>query len=162
MNVFEYAFTTLAGAPLHLRRFQGQPLLLVNTASQCEHTKQYAKLERLWDDYRSSGLTVIALPSDDFGHQEPDDEATIADFLDREFQIRFPVAAKQSVMGRNAHPLFRALRDEYGDDVTPRWNFHKYLFNRMGDMVGHWAPRVEPDDPLITHQIERNLHSWIL
>ena len=54
------------------------------------------------------------------------------------------------------------MRDEYGDDVTPRWNFHKYLFNRQGDLAGFWPSKVEPDDPLITHQIERNLHSWIL
>ena len=162
MNVFEYAFTSIEGAPMHLRRFQGQPLLLVNTASNCDYTKQFAKLERIWDDYRQSGLTVIALPSDDFGQQEPAEESDIAEFLESEYHIRFPVTAKQNVMGRNAHPLFRALRDEYGDDVTPRWNFHKYLFNRQGDLAGFWPSKVEPDDPLITHQIERNLHSWIL
>jgi glutathione peroxidase len=162
MNVFEYAFTSLQGAPLHLRRYQGQPLLLVNTASQSEFTQQYAKLEHLWADYRQSGLTILALPSDDFGHEEPDNEAAIDEFLQEQFHIHFLVTCKQSVMGRNAHPLFRALRDEFGDDVTPRWNFHKYLFNRQGNLAGYWAPRVEPDDPAITHKIECNLHSWIL
>jgi len=162
MNVFEYAFSSIQGAPIHLRRFQGQPLLLVNTASNCEFTNQYQKLERVYDEYRRSGLTIIALPSDDFGHQEPENEDYIAEFLETEFQIRFPVTSKQSVMGRNAHPLFRALREEYGDDVSPRWNFHKYLFSRQGELSGFWPSRVEPDDPLITHQIERNLHSWIL
>jgi glutathione peroxidase len=147
---------------MHLRRFQGHPLMIVNTASNCEFTRQYAKLGRVWEEYRQSGLSILAMPSDDFGGQEPGEEAEIAEFLETEFQIRFPVTARQHVMGREAHPLFRALREEYGDDVTPRWNFHKDLFNRHGDLVSSWPSRVEPDDSLITHQIERNLHSWIL
>ena len=162
MNIFEYAFTSLHAAPMHFRNYQGHPILLTNTASECDFTPQYAKLEAIWKEYRQSGLIVIGMPSNDFGGQEPGEESEIAEFLKENYQVTFPLTGKQRVMGVGAHPLFRALREEYGDDVTPRWNFHKYLFNRHGDLVGFWPPKVEPDDPLITHQIERNLHSWVL
>lgn len=162
MNVYEYAFTSIDGAPMHLGHWRGQPILLSNTASECGYTPQYRKLQKIWEEYRESGLIVLAMPSDDFGHQEPGDEEQIACFLEEEYHVTFPVTCKQRVMGSGAHPLFHALRDEYGDDVTPRWNFYKYLFDRHGDMVEFWPSKVEPDDPAVTHQIERFLQSWVL
>ncbi len=162
MNVFEYVFQSIDGAPLRLQNWTGQPLLLVNTASESEYTPQYMKLQRVYADYRESGLVVIGLPCDDFGHQEPGTEEDIARLTWDEYHVGFPLTRKVSVMGYSAHPLFHALRETYGDDVTPRWNFHKYLFDRRGELVECWPSRVEPDDPLVTHQVERNLQSWIL
>lgn len=162
MNVFEYVFTSIHGAPMPLRNWTGQPMLLVNTASECGYTPQYAKLQKIWNDYRESSLVVIGIPSDDFGHQEPGDEEQINEFCTREFGIKFPMTSKQRVMGYSAHPFFHAIRETYGEDVSPRWNFHKYLFNRQGEMVGNWPSSIEPDDPALTHQIERYLQSWIL
>lgn len=162
MNIFEYVFTSISGAPMRFDTWTGQPILLCNTASECGYTPQFAGLQRLWEDYRHSGLIVVGMPSNDFGAQEPGDEEEIFRFVTEEYNVTFPMTAKQSVMGMTAHPLFHALRDEYGDDVMPRWNFHKYLFNEKGDMVDFWASSVEPNDPAISHQIERNLQSWIL
>jgi glutathione peroxidase len=162
MNVFEYVFTSINGASLPLRNYQGQPLLLVNTASKCGYTPQYTKLQRIWEDYRQSGLVIIGIPSNDFGEQEPDDEDVIAEFCSSNFNVSFPMTTKQKVMGLGTHPLFVAIREEFGEDAAPRWNFFKYLFDRQGQMLGFWPSAVEPDDPVITHQIERNLQSWVL
>jgi glutathione peroxidase len=162
MNVFEYVFVSLGGGSLAMSNYQGQPIFIVNTASECGYTPQYQELQHLWMDYKQSGLVVIGMPSDDFGHQEPGDEESIAEFCETNFHISFPMTGKYSVMGLDAHPIFHAIREEFGDDALPRWNFHKYLFDRTGQLVGFWPSKVPPDDPAITHEIECNLQSWIL
>jgi glutathione peroxidase len=162
MNVFESVFVSITGARMPLSNYRGQPILIVNTASECEFTPQYHELQRIWMDYRQSGLIVIGIPCDDFGHLEPGDEDSITEFLETNYQVSFPVTGKYNVMGVSAHPLFHTIREEFGDDATPRWNFHKYLFDRNGQMIGSWRPDVTPNDPAITHQIECNLQSWVL
>lgn len=162
MNVFEYVFVSINGASMPLRNYQGQPILIVNTASECDYTPQYGTLQKIWEDYRHSGLMVIGVPCNDFGNQEPGDEEQIAQFCQSEYEVGFPLTGKYSVMGLSAHPLFTEIREEFGDDAAPRWNFWKYLFDRNGQLAGFWPSKVTPDDPLITHQIERNLQSWIL
>ena len=162
MNVYEFVFISINGGRMPLSRYQGQPLLIVNTASECGYTPQYKALQRLWLDYRQSGLMVIGMPCDDFGHQEPGDEDSIAEFCETNYQISFPMTGKYHVMGLSAHPLFHAIREEFGEDVTPRWNFHKYFFDRTGQLKDFWPSAVSPDDSAITHQIECNLQSWVL
>ena len=162
MNVYEYVFRSIGGATMPLGNYRSQPILIVNTASECGYTPQYIGLQRIWEDYRQSGLVVIGIPCNDFGEQEPGDEDQIAEFCETTYQVNFPLTSKTSVHGFGAHPLFQALRDEMGEDTVPRWNFWKYLFGREGDLVGFWPSKIEPDDPVITHQIERNLNSWIL
>ena len=162
MNVHEYFFNSLGGSSLALSNYRGQPILLVNTASKCGYTPQYQKLQQIWDDYRQSGLIVVGIPSNDFGEQEPDDEDVIAEFCSSNYGVSFPMTSKQHVTGQSAHPLFVAIREECGEDASPRWNFFKYLFDRQGQLLEFWPSAVEPDDPRITHQIECNLHSWIL
>ena len=132
MNVQEYFFTALGGSTMPLSNYRGQPILIVNTASKCGYTPQYQKLEFLWKDYKGSGLIVIGIPSNDFGEQEPDDEDAIAEFCTTNYNVTFPMTSKQSVIGRGAHPLFVAMREEFGEDVIPRWNFYKYFFDRQG------------------------------
>lgn len=161
MNIFEYVFTSIDGAPLRLANWQGQPLFLCNTASNCEYTPQYHHLQKVYEEYRRSGMIVIALPCNDFGEQEPEDEATIGRFCHEEFGVTFPMTSKVCARGYSAHPLFHALRDTYGDDITPRWNFHKYLFDRQGTLVESWPSKVVPTDSAVTHQVERHLNSWV-
>jgi glutathione peroxidase len=162
MNVYEFVFMSIDGAPMPLRNYQGQPILIVNTASECGYTSQYAALQSIWEDYRQSGLIIIGMPCDDFGGQEPGTEEEIAEFCTSKYNVTFPMTGKYDVMGMSAHPLFRSIRDEFGDDATPRWNFFKYLFDNNGQMIDFWPSKVPPNDPAITHQIECNLHSWIL
>jgi len=162
MNVHDYFFRSVSGASLALGNYRGQPIMIVNIATKCEFTPQLQKLQMIWEDYRQSGLIVLGIPSKDFGDTEPGDEDSIADFCASEYRITFPMTSIQCVMGRSPHPLFVAMREEYGESTIPRWNFHKYLFDRQGQLLESWPSAVEPDDPKITHQVERNLHSWIL
>ena len=161
MNAYEFYFKSITGATLPLSMYQGQPLLIVNTASECGYTPQYQKLQKLWNEYRGSGLMVIGIPSNDFGEQEPGDEESIANFCYENYGVTFPMTAKQSVIGREAHPIFHAMVEEFGSDLIPKWNFTKYFFDRRGQMLEFWPSAVEPDDPVITHVIERNLSSWV-
>lgn len=162
MNVHEFVFMSIDGAPMPLRNYQGQPILFVNTASECEFTPQYQALERIWEDYRQSGLVLIGMPCDDFGHLEPGTEEEIQEFCSTNYNVSFPMTGKYNIMGISAHPMFHAIREEFGDTATPRWNFFKYLFDRNGQMVDFWPSDVMPNDPSITHQIECNLQSWVL
>lgn len=162
MNLFEYSFAALGGGSMPLERYRNQPILLVNTASECGFTRQYAALQQVYNEYRHGGLVVIGIPCNDFGQQEPGDDEDIARFVREEYGVTFPMTSKYSVIGAQSHPLFRNMVEEFGSDILPRWNFHKYLFDRRGDLVEHWPSRTEPDDPAITHQIGRILRSWSL
>ena len=162
MNIFNYNFAGLNGTPIALERFRNNPILLVNTASECQFTPQYAKLQQLHNDYQQSGLVVIGLPCNDFGEQEPGNEEEIAEFIHENYRVSFPMTAKYAIIGINSHPLFKDMAQEFGGDILPRTNFHKYLFNRKGSLVEHWPGPTLPDDPAVIHQITRNLQSWTL
>lgn len=161
MNVYEYVFQSVGGARMPLGHWESQPLLLVNTASKCGYTPQLGKLQKLYNEYRGSNLVVIALPCNDFGEQEPRREQDIVRFYWDEYRVSFPITAKIHVRGLGAHPLFMTLLDTYGEDILPKWNFTKYLFDTQGQLVEHWPSNVEPNDPALTHQVERNLRSWV-
>ena len=145
-----------------LNRWTGQPLLLVNTASECGFTPQYAKLQALWEEYRPAGLVVIGIPCNEFGAQEPGDDETINKFCSDSFGVTFPMTEKLTILGRDSHPLFIAMREEYTSDMLPTWNFFKYLFGRDGNLLHHWPSNIEPDDPGFRHLLEKNLGSWSL
>lgn len=162
MNIYEYAFTSITGTSLPMSRFQGQPVLLVNTASRCGYTPQYAKLQKVWEEYREAGLVVLAIPSNDFGEQEPGEDDIIAHFCETNYRVSFPMTTKMHVVGAEMHPIFTRMMQEHGVDILPKWNFYKYFFDRNGDLLEHWPSAIEPDDPTVTHQIERNINSWIL
>ena len=162
MRVHEFAFRSLQGASMPLERWKGQPILLVNTASECGFTPQYAGLQALWKEYRPNGLIVLGVPCNDFGAQEPGDADAIANFCAERFEVTFPMTEKQSIIGKDAHPLFLAMREEYSSDVLPTWNFFKYLFSREGSLLNFWPSNVPPDEPGFRHDVERNLGSWSL
>jgi glutathione peroxidase len=162
MRVHEYAFSSIDGASMPLERWTGQPLLLVNTASECGYTPQYLKLQRLWEEYRHSGLVVVAIPCNEFGGQEPGSDQDIQAFCSSRFGVTFPITARQAITGPGAHPLFIAMREAFSKDILPRWNFFKYLFGRDGGLINHWPSDVEPDDPEFRHELEKNLGGWTL
>ena len=162
MRITEFVFRSIQGTSMPLDRWTGQPLLLVNTASECGFTPQYTKLQALWEEYRPAGLIVLGIPCNDFGAQEPGDESTIQEFCTSQFNTSFPMTEKQAILGINAHPLFLAMREEFTNDVLPKWNFFKYLFGQDGNLLHHWPSGMEPDEPGFRHEIERNLSSWRL
>jgi len=153
-GMHRFEFTSIDGDALPMSAFAGQAVLVVNTASLCGFTYQYAALQDLWESYRDRGLVLLGVPSNDFGRQEPGSEAEIKEFCEVNFDIDFPLTAKQVVKGEAAHPFFREVVDVLGPDAAPRWNFHKYLVGPDGRLIAAWPSRVEPGSQEIVAAIE--------
>ncbi|NIM27989.1 MAG: glutathione peroxidase [Gammaproteobacteria bacterium] len=156
-NAHDYDFTRIDGSRLALREFQGKAVLVVNTASECGFTPQYAGLQKLWEQYRDRGLVVLGVPSNDFGAQEPGDEAAIAHFCSERYAVDFPMTGKVQVIGGGAHPFYRWIAETLGEDAAPRWNFHKYLLGGDGELVAMWPSKVEPLSAEVTAAVEEAL-----
>ena len=156
-SAHDFTFTSIEGEPLMLADYAGQPVLVVNTASLCGFTYQYAGLQDLWERYRDRGFVLLGVPSNDFGNQEPGSEAEIKDFCEVNFDVDFPLTEKQVVKGEGAHPFFHHVRAELGESAGPRWNFHKYLVGPDGELLGAWPSRVEPTSDEITGAVEAAL-----
>jgi len=154
-SILDHKFANLMDQPVSLCQFSGKVLLIVNTASECGYTPQYEGLEKLHRRYRDKGFMVLGFPANDFGGQEPGSNKEIAQFCRVNYGITFPVFAKTSVVGANANLLFRELAAKTGK--PPRWNFHKYLLDRMGQPVAAFESSVEPEDRQVTAQIEKLL-----
>lgn len=154
MSAYDFSFNDIDGELLELSRFAGQALLVVNTASACGYTPQYAELETLWSRYRARGLVVLGVPSNDFGAQEPGSEAEIKQFCQTNYTVDFPLTQKQRVIGGDAHPFYQWVVDEIGEVAAPKWNFHKYLIGPDGSLAGLWPSDVSPLDPEITDAID--------
>ena len=146
-TAFDFAATDIDGQPRALADYAGKVLLIVNVASRCGFTPQYAGLEQLWRDYRDRGLVVLGFPCDQFGHQEPGDEAEIRNFCSLTYDVDFPLFSKIDVNGANAHPLWKWLKDEKGGLLgigAIKWNFTKFLVGRDGKVIKRYAPTDEP------------------
>lgn len=142
-------------APQSLCQYAGQVTLVVNTASYCGYTQQYEGLETLYKRYRARGFTVLGFPSNDFGQQEPGTSKQIADFCFNTYGVAFPMFAKTVVAGPKADPLFVELSRRSGS--APKWNFHKWLVGRDGQVIAAWPSAVEPLDPALLREIDRAL-----
>lgn len=144
----DFVATKITGEPAELGSYLGNVVLVVNTASRCGLTPQYAGLQKLYETYADSGLVVLGFPCDQFGHQEPGTESEIADFCELNYGVSFPMFSKIEVNGPDAHPLYQWLTSarpgESGPDIE--WNFAKFLINRDGELIARYAPQVTPDD----------------
>lgn len=143
-NAHDFVFERIDGGSLPLADYRGKAVLVVNTASECGFTPQYADLQKLWGRNRDRGLVVLGVPSNDFGAQEPGDEAAIAAFCTDRYAVDFPMTGKVRVLGGDAHPFYRWIAETLGEDAAPRWNFHKYLVGRDGELVAMWPSGIEP------------------
>jgi len=156
-SAHDFDFTSIDGEPMPMAGYRGKPVLLVNTASFCGFTHQYGDLQSVWERYREKGLVVVGVPSNDFGGQEPRAEAEIKQFCEVNFDVDFPLTAKQHVRGAAAHPLYRWLKSELGAAGEPRWNFHKVLIAADGSAIAGWPSPVKPTDARVTEAIEAAL-----
>lgn len=152
-----FTFAGLKTPELPLAQFAGRAMLVVNTASRCGFTGQYAGLQALHERYEARGLTVIGVPSNDFGNQEPGTAADIAGFCESVFGVTFPMAGKTVVRGATRHPFYAAAAQALGEAQAPRWNFHKYVVARDGRLIAAFPSHVAPDDPRMIAAIERAL-----
>lgn len=154
--LYDLSFDSIEGTPLPLSQFQGQVILLVNTASYCGFTNQYAGLQKLYDQYRDQGLVVIGVPSNSF-EQEPDSLDEVKFFCEANFGIEFPLTDKYAVAGGDAHPVYRLAREALGPGAAPRWNFHKYLIGRDGRFIRAFPSSTRPQSGTLTGPIEAAL-----
>lgn len=148
-GVHSFVVERLEGGKLDIADYVGKVLLIVNTASECGFTPQYAGLEKLWQDYRGRGLVVLGFPCNQFGGQEPGSAGDIGAFCQKNFGVTFPLAAKVDVNGATAHPLFKFLTEQapglLGSKAI-KWNFTKFLVDRQGTVVSRFAPTTKPED----------------
>ena len=147
-TAYDFSAKTLDGADQALAAYQGKAMLIVNTASKCGFTPQYAGLEKLWEQYQGQGLVVLGFPCDQFGHQEPGDAEEIRNFCSLNYDVSFPLYEKIEVNGSNAHPLWKWMKKEkpglLGMEGV-KWNFTKFLVDKRGKVVKRYAPTDTPE-----------------
>lgn len=156
ITAYAFSFPALEKGDIRLADFAGQPLVIVNTASLCGFTPQYAGLQQLWTEFHDRGLMIVGVPSNDFGGQEPGSASDIAETAQHQYGVTFPIAGKTVVKGPNAHPFYKWAADLRPKDV-PRWNFHKYLIGREGNIAEVFPESVEPTDTRVKTTIARAL-----
>jgi len=157
-TAYDFSAADIDGQPRSLGDYRGKVLLVVNVASQCGFTPQYAGLEKLWRDYGDRGLVVLGFPCDQFGHQEPGSEEEIRNFCSLNYDVTFPMFAKVDVNGDKAHPFWKWLKEEKGGFLgidAIKWNFSKFLVGRDGAVLRRYAPTDKPES--IANDIEKAL-----
>ena len=153
-GIYDFKAKSLAGEDIPLKRFEGQVLLIVNTASACGFTPQYRGLEALYETLHPRGFSVLGFPCNQFGNQEPGDAKQIEQFCSTNYAVTFPLFAKIDVNASKAHPLFDYLKSEKAGLLGPsiKWNFTKFLVDRSGKVVARHAPTAKPEG--LTREIE--------
>jgi len=155
---YQFNFKTInTKKELALSEFRGKVILIVNTASKCGFTGQYAGLEKLYKQFKDQGLVIIGVPSNDFGAQEPGSGEEIIHFCELNYGVTFPLTDKEIVSGKNAHPFYLWASTKLGLLSSPKWNFHKYLINRKGELVDFFLPTTAPESSNLTDKIEKYL-----
>jgi glutathione peroxidase len=156
-SAHDFSFTGIDGKEIHLKDYAGKPVLVVNVASLCGFTPQYSELQALHEKYGPKGLVVLGVPSNDFGAQEPHADDAIMKFCQARYGVTFPMTAKQQIVGPDAHLLYEWINGHAPESDAPKWNFHKYLFDRKGELAGSWSSKVKPTSREITETIEQLL-----
>ncbi|MDF1750947.1 MAG: glutathione peroxidase [Alphaproteobacteria bacterium] len=156
-SAYAFTFQSIEGGELPLASFQGKTLLVVNTASNCGFTPQYEGLQALWTEFKDQGLVIIGVPSNDFGGQEPGTADEIKTFCEGTYSIDFPLTEKVVVKGDQAHPFYKWAAAVLGEAKAPRWNFHKYLVDSNGTLIGSFPSTVRPGDEAFRNQIKAAL-----
>jgi glutathione peroxidase len=152
-NIYSLTATTLDGQSQPLKMYKGKVALVVNVASQCGFTPQYAGLEKLYEQYKDKGFVILGFPSNDFGGQEPGTAEEIKKFCSTKYNVTFPMFEKVKTKGPGQSPIYKVLTQK----GEPQWNFHKYLIDKNGTIVGAFPSKVTPDAPELTQAIDAAL-----
>ena len=154
-KLYDIEIESINGEIISLSKYKGKTIFLVNVASNCGFTKQYADLQNLWEKYREKDLIVIGIPSNQFGGQEPGSNTEIKDFCETNFNINFPMTEKIDVIGKNAHPFFKWARENYGNGAIPKWNFHKIIVGKDGKVANTFSSITRPSSEKFRKAIEK-------
>lgn len=156
-SIYDFKVESLDGKGINFAKYRGQKILIVNTASQCGNTPQYAELEKMWLSHKGK-LVIVGFPANDFGAQEPGTNKEIAEFCTKNYSVTFPMAAKITVKGDKMAPIYHWLTEKKYNgykDSEVKWNFQKYLINEKGELVAVFPPGMKPDNPEITAAIDK-------
>ncbi|AXE65468.1 glutathione peroxidase [Hyphomonas sp. CACIAM 19H1] len=152
-------FTSIDGKPLNLTGLNAKAILVVNTASRCGYTPQYAGLQELYEANKADGLVIVGVPSNDFGGQEPGSEEDVKSFCEINYGVTFPLTKKYAVTGPDQHPFYKAAVTTLGEPAQPKWNFHKILVRADGTPIKAYPSSVKPGDKALAADIEAALGS---
>ena len=155
--VYDIDFQSIRGEPMPFETFKGNVVLVVNTASRCGYTGQYAGLQELYDTFKDDGLVVLGAPANNFGGQEPGTEEQIKSFCEINYGVDFPLTSKVEAVGPNQHQFWREAKAALGDKAEPKWNFHKILVGRDGSFIQAYPSAIRPADGELVADIERAL-----
>lgn len=159
-TIYDFSLTMQSGETLNLNDYRGKPLVIINTASHCKFTPQYEAIQDLWVMYRHWGLTIIGIPSGDFGNQEFKSNEDIQNFCNNNYNISFLLAQKSHVKGNVAIPLFKWLSEQGGILAKPRWNFYKYVINRQGKLYKSFSSITSPASKRFVNAVERTCYDF--
>ena len=154
---FDLKIKDINNTVINLNEFRGKTVLLVNVASNCGFTKQYADLQVLYENYKEKNFVVLGIPSNQFGGQEPGTNSEIKNFCETNFNITFPIMDKVDVKGENAHEIYKWAKKNYGKSTVPKWNFHKILINKEGKIEDTFASFTKPTSKKITNRLSQLL-----
>ena len=159
-SLYDFTMKSIDGQPVSLKSYNGKVVMLVNVASKCGFTPQYAGLESLYEKYKDRGFVIVGVPANNFAQQEPGTNEEIKTFCSRKYNVTFPMMSKVSVLGEDQTPLYRFLTDKstdphYSGDI--KWNFTKFLFDRNGNPVARFEPATTPDSAEVQSAIEAAL-----
>jgi len=157
-SFYDLSINSIDGNEIKFSNFKDKSILLVNVASNCGFTKQYEDLQKLYELYKSNGLIVLGVPSNQFGNQEPGSEKEIKNFCEANFNITFPMTSKYDVKGDKAHPVYLWAKESYGNSAVPKWNFHKILIDKNGKIQNTFASFTNPMSNKIKKEIEKILN----
>jgi glutathione peroxidase len=159
-NILDLTAQDISGKDVPLSRYKGKVLLIVNVASKCGNTPQYANLEQIFEKYKDKGLAILAFPANEFGGQEPGTNEQIQAFCTSTYNVKFDLFSKVKAKGDGQHPVFQFLTDKATNPVSPgaiKWNFTKFLISRDGQIAARFEPKVKPDEPEVIKAIEAEL-----
>jgi glutathione peroxidase len=159
-SVLDFMMKDIDGKDVKLKKYKGDVLLIVNTASKCGYTPQYEGLQAIYEKYQAQGFYVLGFPANNFGGQEPGKESEIKEFCESKYKVKFPMFAKISVKGEDQDSLYKFLTSKetnpkYAGDIT--WNFNKFLVNRKGEIVARFSSKDKPESEAVTQAIEKYL-----
>lgn len=157
-SIYDFKVKDVSGKEVDLSEYKGKVLLIVNTASECGFTPQYKGMEEIRNEFKDSGFEVLAFPSNDFMGQEPLEGMEIQNFCERNYDTSFPVMEKVHVKGDDAHPLFKFLSDKKENgkvNSTPKWNFHKYLIDKEGNVIDYYYSITKPESSKVKKAVKK-------
>ena len=155
-SFYDFQINDISGEVINFKDYKNKVILIVNTASYCGFTKQYTDLQNLWEKYKAQGLIVLGIPSDSF-NQEKKANKEVKEFCEVNFNISFPLSEITNVKGENAHPVFKWAKENFGNSAVPKWNFHKILINKNGQIIDTFASFTSPMSSKIIKKIEKSL-----